>query len=223
MLLPYTDIKLTFFGVAVHTIVNKAKKNSIIMKAKQDEPVYTYTSPTSCGASTLSIFLHGKHENWDPRFPFFLSNVPDAIVAPNAGLNSYPAWHMVILHCLADNVPFAVTEYAEQSAELQRDTFPQLVARALPHIHSALAKVSKLDNLTRHREYPIAFNPFQRPGQRNLGSIRLPNVPNGFTLRVVGDEHQETDESISVSAPTPAADMGELLHKSEQLSLNRLD
>jgi hypothetical protein len=223
LLLPYTDIKLTFFGVAVHAIVNKAKKNSIAMKAKQDDPIYMYTSPTSCGASTLSIFLHGQHENWDPRLPFLWNNSPDAIVAPNAGLNSYPAWQMVILHCLADNIPFAVTEYAEQSAEVQRDTFPQLAARVLPQLQSARVNSPQLDNLTRHREYPIAFNPFQRPGQRNLGSTRLPNVPNGFTLRVVGDEHQETEQSIAAGVPMPSPDMSELLHKSEKLSLNSLD
>ena len=191
------------------------------MRAKRNEPVYTYTSPTPCGASTLSIYLHGGHENWDPQFPFFQNNQPDAIVALNAGLNSYPTWPMVIMYCLAENLPFAVTEYAEQSAELQRDDFPRIVECALPHLNSAPAYASKLSNLTRYREHPIVFNPFQRPGQRNLGSTRLPNVPNGFTLRVVGDDLQKTD--LSISAGVPAPDMSELLRKSEQLSLNCLD
>lgn len=40
--------------------------------------------------------------------------------------------------------------------------------------------------LTREREYPIELNPFHRPGQRGIPSIRLPNLQNGYTLRVVG-------------------------------------
>ncbi|KAG0709059.1 hypothetical protein DFH29DRAFT_890327 [Suillus ampliporus] len=223
LLLPYTDIKMTFFGTAVHSIVNKAKKNSIAMKAKRNEPIYTYTSPASCGASTLSIFLHGDHENWDPRLPILLNSQPDAIVAPNAGLSNYPAWQYVILHCLSENTPFAVTEYAEQSAELQRDSFPQIVDHAMPRLQAAGMHGSSLYNLTRPREYPIAFNPFQRPGQRNMGSTRLPSVPNGFTLRVVGGEQQEKDHSVSAGVPAPASDLSELIQKSEGLSLNCLD
>jgi hypothetical protein len=42
---------------------------------------------------------------------------PDAIVAPNAGLLSYNSWASVILFCHVEEVPFGVTEYAEQSAE----------------------------------------------------------------------------------------------------------
>ncbi|KAG1801405.1 uncharacterized protein HD556DRAFT_1438436 [Suillus plorans] len=223
LLLPHTDIKMTFFGIAVHSIVSKAKKNSIAMKAKQNEPVYTYTSPASCGASTLSLFLHGDHENWDPRLPLLLGSKPDAIVGLNAGLTSYPAWQFVILCCHTDNTPFAVSEYAEQSAELQRDAIPQIIAHALPRLHSAGMIGPEIYNLTRPREYPIAFNPFQRPGQRNLGSVRLPNVPNGFTMRVVGGDEQEIIHPVSAGVPVPVPDMSELLQKTEQFSLNRLD
>jgi hypothetical protein len=223
LLLPYTDIKMTLFGVAVHSLVNKAKKNSVAMKAKQHEPVYAYTSPASCGASTLSIFLHGDHEIWDPRLPFLLGSKPDAIVGPNAGLTSYPAWQFVILCCHTDNTPFAVTEYAEQSAELQRVALPQIIAHALPHLHSAGMNESELHNLTRPREYPIAFNPFQRPGQRNLGSVRLPNIPNGFTMRVVGNDDQEIIHPVPTGVSVPASDLSELLQMTEQFSLNRLD
>jgi hypothetical protein len=36
--------------------------------------------------------------------------------------------------------------------------------------------------------YHIALNPFQWPGQRPLGAVRLPNVSNGFTMVVVGKD-----------------------------------
>ncbi|KAG1897969.1 uncharacterized protein F5891DRAFT_956247, partial [Suillus fuscotomentosus] len=134
--------------------------------------LYTYTSPASCGTSTVSIFLHGDHENWDPRLPLLLGSKPDAIVGLNTGLTNSPAWQFVTLCCHTDNTLFAVTEYTEQYAELQRDAIP----RSLPVPSLAYTQ----------QEYPIAFNPFQHPGQRNLGSVRLPNVSNGLTMRVVG-------------------------------------
>jgi hypothetical protein len=189
LLLPYTDIKMTLFGVAVHSLVKKAKNNSIAMKAKQNQPVYTYTSPASCGASTLSIFLYGDHEDWHPRHPFirYIYNKPDAVIGLNAGLTSYPAWQPVILYCHMYNEPFAVTEYAEQSAEQQRDSFPLIIDHILPQARLNYHG-SEIHDLTRPREYLIAFNPFQCPGQRGIGQGRLPNVSNGFTIRVVGDD-----------------------------------
>ncbi|KAG2368235.1 hypothetical protein BDR07DRAFT_1478305 [Suillus spraguei] len=208
LLLPYTDIKMTLFGVAVHSLVKTAKKNSIVMKAKQNQPVYTYTSPTSCGASTLSIFLYGDHEDWHQQHPFirYIYNKPDAVVGLNAGLTNYPAWQSVILYCHMYNESFAVTEYAEQSAEQQRDSFPLIIDHILPQARLSYHG-SEINNLTRPREYPIAFNPFQCPGQRGIGQTRLPSVPNGFTIRVVGDDQQGVVRSVSAGVPGPASDL----------------
>ncbi|KAH9924756.1 uncharacterized protein B0H18DRAFT_1011049 [Fomitopsis serialis] len=38
---------------------------------------------------------------------------------------------------------------------------------------------------TPREDYPIALNPFQRPGQRGLAVVRMPNVSNGFTMTIV--------------------------------------
>ncbi len=50
---------------------------------------------------------------------------PDALVACNAGLASYREWFPVIYDVHAQHIPFATTEYAEQSAEApeRRDAF----------------------------------------------------------------------------------------------------
>ncbi|KAG2119585.1 uncharacterized protein F5147DRAFT_767068 [Suillus discolor] len=165
--------------------------------------LYTYTSPASCGTSIVSIFLHGDHENWDPRLPLLLGSKPDAIVGLNAGLTSYPAWQTI--------------------RRTSKRCNSQIIAHALPRLHSAGMNGSEIYNLMRPKEYPIASNPFQRPGQRNLGSVRLPNVPNGFTMRVVGDDEQEPIHPVSAGVPVPVPDMSELFQKTEQFSLNRLD
>ncbi|KAH7915348.1 hypothetical protein BJ138DRAFT_998114 [Hygrophoropsis aurantiaca] len=231
LLLPYTDINLTFFGTAVHQIVKLGKGTSLAIKATHHQAVYNYASPPSCGGGKLNIYLHGDHENWDPRLPTLLNNIPDAIVAPNAGLLSYPAWQFVILYCHAENTPFAVTEYAEQSAEVQREAFPQIVAAAMPSLSKGMSP-EDMANMVRSREYPIQINPFQRPGQRCLGSTRLPNVPNGFTMRVVGndlDTAKKTqvpviqEEQDQMKTSSGSLDTQALLNTVEKLSLNSLD
>ena len=81
-------------------------------------------------------------------------------------------------------IPFAVTEYAEQSAETQvYKQFPVIVASA---------------GMQPREDYTIEMNPFQRPGQRPLPNIRLPNLCNGFTITVV--------KAKKSAAAAPAAD-----------------
>lgn len=96
------------------------------------------------------------------------SGRPDAIIALNAGLGSYKEWVPVIQAAHLASLPFAVTEYAEQSCEQQHATFPRMLGPRVPA----------------RKEYAIELNPFQRPGQRGIPMYRLPNVVNGFTLVV---------------------------------------
>ncbi|KAG6381352.1 hypothetical protein JVT61DRAFT_5762 [Boletus reticuloceps] len=227
LLLPYTDIKLTFFGYAVHAIVQKAKKKSISAKAKRNEPVYTYRSPVSMGQSTLAIYLDGEHENWDPRFVSVLNNLPDAIVALNAGLLSYKTWASVILFCLVEEMPFGVTEYAEQSAEVQTDSFSKIIHHAIPGLGPRL-NTAQLEDLVKPRQYPIEFNPFQRPGQRPIGATRLPNVSNGFTIRVVGRDGLQGKREDNLVQKLPDMHTAEhrvqqLVNQTQKMSLNSLD
>ena len=86
---------------------------------------------------------------------------------------------------MSQGIPFAVTEYAEQSAEGQRDALPMFARRALQA--SAHINLEQTRNLNRAltAEHPITFNPFARPGQRPISPTRLPSLVNGFTLKVV--------------------------------------
>jgi hypothetical protein len=71
-------------------------------------------------------------------------------------------------------IPFACTEYAEESAEYQRKNNIPII------LEGAGVKVPK--DLT--ADHPIMLNPFHRPGQRPIPLHRLPNLENGFTLVV---------------------------------------
>jgi len=227
LLLPYTDIKITFFGYAVHTIVQNATKKSIAGKAKRMEPVYTYEGPKSMGQSTLTIYLDGEHENWDPRFASIL---PDAIIGLNAGLLSYKAWASVVLFCHVEDTPFGVTEYAEQSAEVQRDSFAKIIHHAIPSLAPRMC-TAQLEDLVRPRQYPVEFNPFQRPGQRPISATRLPNASNGFTIRIIGRDSVEARKMDGIirefesGSHRHAAEprLQELVNKAQYMSLNSLD
>ncbi|KAG9017288.1 hypothetical protein FRB95_012019 [Tulasnella sp. JGI-2019a] len=192
LLLPYTDIILVMYGPAVHDVVQKAKKTrpqSLAALASPSAPVYTYTAPEESGSGTIKICIDGRNSEWPVAQPeltdFSPGRMPSALVACNAGILSYPAWSRVIAWCTITGVPFAVTEYAEQSAESQRDAFPIIVQHSI----EALGGIEKLDereraSVSRVREYSIKLNPFARPGQRAVPCSRLPNLVNGFTIEV---------------------------------------
>ena len=166
LLLPYHDIDLVFFGGAVKALVDAARRKPGALAAQS--PVHSYTAPAALGSGRVTVQLHGGSKTWP--VPENDDDLPDALVACNAGLGSYPEWVPVVRAAHLAEVPFAVTEYAEQSAEQQRRTMPQWL-EGVPVAPRA--------------EYPIALNPFQRPGQRGLAVVRVPNVSNGFTLTVV--------------------------------------
>ncbi|KAJ6489483.1 hypothetical protein C8R47DRAFT_1071350 [Mycena vitilis] len=198
LLLPYTDIKMICFGKAVHTLVSGAKNlqpKSLAAQTSSTHPIYSYTAPEESGAGRIEIYLHGTATHWTPAdadatlSPY---GRPDALVAPNAGLGSYPAWYPVILYAHHTGIPFGVTEYTEQSCEFQLTLFPKLLhAEAVQpgsitgHVPGVPGAEAARTAAAKHWEYRIELNPFQRPGQRAV-STKVPNVPNGFTIKVVG-------------------------------------
>lgn len=194
------------------------------MKAKRNSPVYTHNSPMCMGGSTLAIYLHGEHEYWDARLPFLTGNVPDAIVATNAGLLTYATWSHVIMYCHVADIPFAITEYAEQSAELQAEALPQMILDALPHLQGLNS--AGLEKLVAPRTYTIAMNPFQRPGQRYLGSARVPNVSNGFVFKIVGCREVDSETEMASqheAAKTISREAQDLVKMTKDMSIDGLD
>ncbi|KAF8887265.1 hypothetical protein CPB84DRAFT_1684728 [Gymnopilus junonius] len=194
LLLPYHDIKLVLFGAAVARLVKEATKSPGSLATKL--PTFTYQAPSECGSGTISIYLHSTSDNWSAAGPESALTAhggrPDALVACNAGLASYQEWFHVVQAAHIHRIPFATTEYAEQSAEHQRAVIPSMLS-------GAGAQPRKME------EYEIRLNPFQKPGQRPIPMYRLPNVVNGFTLVVYKDEDSVgkreknmTDEAVEV-------------------------
>lgn len=169
LLLPHHDIRLTIFGSGVYTLMEKAKAkpDSVAGRSSLSSPVFEYRAPPECGSGKISIHLYGESRVWSLEAD---GGAPDALVACNAGLTSYKEWIPVVVTAHQHDIPFAITEYSELSAEMDRDNMPKMLGRATPRPRDG---------------YQIEMSPFQRPGQRPQPSHRLPNLQNGFTLVVV--------------------------------------
>lgn len=162
------------FGHSPHKLVAEAKSQqptSIAAKSSSTQPIFSYKAPQECGSGKIDVFLHGREPSWcHPNYSPY--GDPDALIACNAGLGSYPDWIPVIKTAHELEIPFGVTEYTEQSCEHQRRYFPRMVGPGVKP----------------RKDYAIDLNPFQSPGQRAIPQYRLPNVINGFTITVVKKE-----------------------------------
>jgi hypothetical protein len=175
LLLPHHDITLVFFGPGVHHIVAEGKKKtkSIAGQASLEAPIFSYTAPLESGSGSIKIYLHGSNDNWEyEAAKQHGDGHVDALIALNGGLASYKEWLMPIRMACLYSIPFASTEYAEQSAEHQVANIAFMVAPLQRPQFSEEIKV----------------NPFARPGQRGLSQVRMPNLYNGFTVTVWRNE-----------------------------------
>lgn len=87
-----------------------------------DGPIFEYSAPRDLGSGKISIFLHGDSPTWntDDMSTLVLERPEqtlDALIALNAGLGSYESWNTVVYAAYITNLPFAVTEYYQQSLE----------------------------------------------------------------------------------------------------------
>lgn len=82
-------------------------------------------------------------------------------------------------------VPFAVTEYAEQSLEVTAGGFPAIIDSLINQMgydQELVDRLSKRKELLANEI--VHVNPWARPGQRPIGAVRLPSLYNGFGLIV---------------------------------------
>ncbi|VDB92035.1 unnamed protein product [Peniophora sp. CBMAI 1063] len=176
LLLPYHDITISVFGYGVYELARQATSSKALPHspagrafASPGTPLFEYKAPAELGGSTLKIFLRGESDVWSWE-AVRKEQRPDALIAHDAGLCVYPGWAPVIKDAYRQKIPFAVTDYAEQSAEFEvRSSIP---ARLYPQVPV-------------YGPNAIELNPFHKPGQR-VSRVRLPNVYNGFTIAVVG-------------------------------------
>lgn len=199
LLLPYHDISLVLWGQSVHGLAEAGAKTALEGSpakeaSKNGGPIFTYSAPQKLGGGAIKVVLNSDSPIWSFESLHRLTDAspelaPDALVALNAGLGSYRIWMEVVAVAHSLNIPFAVTEYAEQSLEhavdMQVSSSPGNPSEGGMLTDLQLAMAIRGPPA---RQHPIALNPFHRPGQRSLPCVKMPNLVNGFTMVVVGVE-----------------------------------
>ncbi|KAK4701509.1 hypothetical protein P7C70_g4718, partial [Phenoliferia sp. Uapishka_3] len=176
LLIPNTDIEITFFGAAVRALVLRAKSTNPRAPAALPVP-YSYRAPNSLGGSTFTAKLFSQADDWpNPPTDAHDMSVPDVAVALNAGIASYPTWKPPLLNFAALGIPFGITEYAEQSLDRAIEVAKGL--RAVNRQHQLKQNTgADLTNFEKAIIGPIELNPFMRPGQRALSMMYAPPLP----------------------------------------------
>ncbi|KAJ6452511.1 hypothetical protein C8R45DRAFT_1065289 [Mycena sanguinolenta] len=200
LLLPNTHINLTVFSPAAHDLLEHAKKRYPRSIAAREGPVWEYTAPRPTGGGSIAISLYHAPPlppntrqlplrpfkgMWERSVIMLAPKDPDALVAPNAGILAYSPWYEVVSCATMANIPFACTDYAQQSAQMISDHIPEWLNEASRNFSP---RERMHHELVRQRTRPVTVNPFHRPGQRPISQVRSPNLGNGFICSIVGPE-----------------------------------
>ncbi|KAJ7608385.1 hypothetical protein FB45DRAFT_1129634, partial [Roridomyces roridus] len=165
LLFPNTDLDMIMFGPTVRKSVAGAITRGDIEPSAR-HCVFKYTSPASCGGSTIRVLLDAKDAHYFPSRN--LSENPDAIVALNAGLGTYPSWNDVIYLAAELSIPFVVTDYSEAGV---------LVLTKMVKIVDVEKTCSALREA---KERPAQFNEFMNPAHRFVPGFLSPKACSAF-------------------------------------------
>lgn len=115
------------WGHSVEKLIQEAATEgvdgSLLRNSLKDKsPIFQYSAPEELGNGSVKIILYDGAPACNGAELFKLrSQRPelesDALVGLNAGLGAYRSWMEVIQLAHYVNIPFAVTDYAEQSLE----------------------------------------------------------------------------------------------------------
>ncbi|KAI9002623.1 hypothetical protein DFJ74DRAFT_696382 [Hyaloraphidium curvatum] len=79
-------------------------------------------------------------------------------------------------------IPFACTEYTEQSLDTQMVLVRAVLERA---------RMFAGDRAPREADVRMGINPFRDPGQRRIPAFKVPNFNNGFLMTMYRGEVAE--------------------------------
>ncbi|KAK0440765.1 hypothetical protein EV421DRAFT_762322 [Armillaria borealis] len=181
LLLPNTDLEITFISQEALMCTRFALMDGIVDSICPC--AFEYTAPESLGSGTVRILLEGRASLYDPLSdPLFTSDPPDAIVALNAGLVAYPRqWYNVYIGALTKQIPFAITEYCEQSLTTTHSTIRTIVPQN-PTVDQSSGWYK--DMVATRPEWKM--NPFMCPGMTldEVPTAILPYAQNAFVYVV---------------------------------------
>lgn len=211
LLLPGYDIHFTLFGQSVHKVIRESSKYPDSLAAKKG-PIFEYVAPALLGGGSVSVTLWRRGRIWRQEVVLWdkdpiVKNInnegykaPDIIMALDPGIGAYTnEYYHVLQACCYAGIPFLSTEVTEYSIE--KSTIPvvnKVWDEAFKHLTKSeyptkfpnmlgkylWARMQVTNSLPEDRRWRMKFNPFQRPGQRQIAQTRIPNVRAGFVLYV---------------------------------------
>ncbi|KAJ7854311.1 hypothetical protein B0H14DRAFT_3865559 [Mycena olivaceomarginata] len=192
LLIPNTDIAMTFFGQACKKLCDVAKVKHPKSLANRST-VFEYTAPAALGGSTLRVKINGQSDLYDSAN--IALDRPDALIAENAGLFHYMTWQFVYHYAARAGIPWGITEYHmievleyEEHMVQWRDLAMQGVRIDLTNNLNKISReevAETMGRLSRVQARGAGLNPFMRPGLLCSGRGSLdPRACNGFVLRV---------------------------------------
>ncbi|KAJ7915648.1 hypothetical protein B0H13DRAFT_1610250, partial [Mycena leptocephala] len=172
LLIPNTDIVITFFGQAskkLHDIAAQNYPGSIATKSI----LFKYAAPASLGGSILRVKISGRADLYDAED---LNDRPDALIAENAGLFAYMTWQMVYKYAATAGIPWGVTEY-HMTEVIHLELTNKINPRTPEEAREIMARMTQI------QARGACVNPFMRPGVMETDGF-IPRAYNGFVLRV---------------------------------------
>ncbi|KAJ3046642.1 hypothetical protein HK097_000670 [Rhizophlyctis rosea] len=174
-LLPHHNINITMIGPTAFKLRQSLREMETAKPALLTKyPLFTYTHPTT-PSRKINIHIDTTTEFYQ-NHPTFTnpspSTHPSIVCALNAGLSTYPTWPEILTHCLTQQIPFACTEYCEQSVEYY---YGRVIIPVLnEHNQKARGRRMGLDDVR------TEFNAFRQPGAKGNEFTRCPDHVDGF-------------------------------------------
>jgi len=186
LLLPNTDIDLILFGQGVTSLLAQARRKPSCLASKPF--VYSYTTEKAAGSGSIRITLSKAGPYWPgdaADIARLRSNKPDAMIAMNAGLSTYPEWQPAVLASCAFAIPFAITDYMEISLTTAIQSILQLLPlRKMSEWSHIMLSTAEDDRIRQAPtgSYQITLNPFMCPGPRPSPIGGGPSAVNGHAM-----------------------------------------
>lgn len=175
LLLPNTDLEIKMVSLEAHASVKRMRGNY-----EKFPEFFSYTAPQSLGAGRVRIVFHALTPTYNPLDKQLFASAstrPDAVIALLGGIGRYPSeWLPVTTACIRHGVPFAVTEYCEQSLTATHQLVRMGLRQFAQSLHREwLGEPWFREAMERKAEWKV--NPFMRPGMTE--SPPFSNIPYG--------------------------------------------
>ncbi|KZT32647.1 hypothetical protein SISSUDRAFT_1133057 [Sistotremastrum suecicum HHB10207 ss-3] len=175
LLFPYCDLQVILFGASVFNASKNARKGTLAAK-----PIlYECTAPKTLGGGTIKITMHTKSPYYDPAQ---FKERPDAIIALNAGVTTYPEWFPVIIHSIKEDVPFAVTDYVDASLDECDRGIPGIISQELMRSGSR-GSMPLMTGMMQGKRKKV-MNEFMCPAAKAPAANYLPSGSNAWVYIV---------------------------------------